>query len=189
MYQGRHGMFGLGLLAFALFFLSDYNDLLLHRRWLTVCFPAGGALLGAAVFFQLAPGRAPLSGALRWAVLVLGAGFALLLIYTLFFAFSAADAYASPGKRRRVCVTGVYAICRHPGVLWLLGLMLCLHAGGGLPLSAVAAYTALNILLVLFEDRLVFPRLLDGYEEYRRTTPFLLPTPRSMYRCFRQTNN
>lgn len=182
-------MFTLGCLAFALFFIGDYNDLKLHKKPLACCFPAGAVLLCAAVLGQLSPKSALLGSSWRWVVLALGAVFALLLIYTLFFAFPATDAYASPGKRRRVYTAGVYALCRHPGVLWLLGLMLCLWAGAGLSLAAVAVYTSLNVLLVLWEDKTVFPRLLDGYTEYKRATPFLLPTANSVKRCFVQTIN
>ena len=33
---------------------------------------------------------------------------------------------------------------------------------------------------MVFEDRCVFPAKLKGYDDYRRTTPFLLPSRQSV---------
>lgn len=55
----------------------------------------------------------------------------------------------------------------------------------GFPPEANALFTALNVALVVFEDRMVFPTVLAGYCEYRRVTPFLIPNGRSIRACFR----
>ena len=57
-------------------------------------------------------------------------------------------------------------------------------AAFGLPLSFALLCTGLNVALVVFEDRRVFPARLAGYDDYRRTTPFLLPTAGSIRACF-----
>ena len=93
--------------------------------------------------------------------------------------------YARPGEKRPACTTGVYALCRHPGVLWFAGLFACLWLAAGLPLQDAAVYTILNVLLVWFEDRCVFPDLLEGYEAYRASTPFLIPNGKSIRACIR----
>jgi len=98
----------------------------------------------------------------------------------LFFALPAEASYAKPGEKRAACTTGVYALCRHPGVLWFAGLYLCVWLGFGLPLWEAALYSGLNVLLVLFEDRCVFPARLEGYERYQRTTPCLIPNAASI---------
>ena len=105
------------------------------------------------------------------------------MIYTLFFALPVEASYTAPGKKRPACTTGIYALCRHPGVLWFAGLYGCLWAGGGLPLWEAALFSGLNVLLVLFEDLCVFPAVLEGYDAYRRSTPFLLPNRRSIRAC------
>jgi|Cm1ome_4_1110797.scaffolds.fasta_scaffold04209_2 protein-S-isoprenylcysteine O-methyltransferase Ste14 len=174
-----------GLCAFALFFLNDYNDWQLSKRVLKGCFPVGGMLLAIGTAMELHWGTAPVTGGLRWLVLAVGAGFLGLLIYTLFFALSVEDAYARPGERRPACTTGVYALCRHPGVLWFGGLYLCLWAAAGLPLWEAALFSVLNIVLVIFEDRCVFPTKLEGYAAYQATTPFLLPSRQSIRACVR----
>lgn len=173
----------LGFAGFILFFISDANDWKLSCRALKLCFPVGFVLLAAGTARALSPARALLRGPARWAVLILAALFLALEIYTLFFALSAKEAYTCQGQERPVCKSGVYALCRHPGVLWFMGLCLCLWAAAGLALQAAVFFSALDVLLVLFEDRCVFPARLDGYDDYRAETPFLLPNRQSIRAC------
>ena len=170
----------LGICAFVLFFISDYNDWRPFLRWGKFLFPAGVVLLCAGTVLE-ARMRTPItSGWLRDCVFALLAAFAALLVYTLFFALPVEASYTRPGEKRPACTTGVYALCRHPGVLWFAGLYLCVWLGFGLPLWEAALYSGLNVLLVLFEDRCVFPARLDGYERYQRTTPCLIPNAASI---------
>lgn len=173
----------LGLGAFALFCISDYNDWKKGLRVLRFCFPLGALLLASGTVLAMREGTPLVRGWPRAAVLLLGAAFFGLLLYTLFFALPMEVSYTAPGKKRPACTTGIYALCRHPGVLWFAGLYGCLWAGGGLPLWEAALYSGLNVLLVLFEDVCVFPAVLEGYDAYRRSTPFLLPTRRSIRAC------
>lgn len=177
--------FLLGSAGFALFFLSDYNDWRLGRRGLQACFPLGALALAAATVWGTWQGRPPVGGWLRGLLWGLAAVFLALLVYTLFFALPAKASYTRPGEKRPACVGGVYALCRHPGVLWFMGLYGCLWAAGGLPLWEAAGYSAWNVLLVVFEDRCVFPARLEGYGAYQASTPFLLPDWRSIRSCLR----
>ena len=77
----------------------------------------------------------------------------------------------------------MYALCRHPGVLWFAGVYGCLWLAAGLPLWEAALLCGVNVGLVLFEDRCVFPALLEGYEAYQAATPFLLPGRRRGRGC------
>lgn len=172
--------FEAGVGAFLLFFLSDYNDWRWSRRSLRVCFPLGVLLLTAGTAWEIWQGTPPLHGWLRGAAVLLAVFFFGLLVYTLFFALPVEASYARPGEERGACTTGVYALCRHPGVLWFAGLYGCLWAAGGLPLWEAAVLSGLNVGLVVFEDRCVFPAKLKGYDDYRRTTPFLLPSRQSV---------
>jgi len=173
-----------GICAFFLFFLSDYNDWKGSRRGLRFCFPAGTLLLACVTAAGCLKGTPFAGGPLRIGLALLAALFLALLVYTLFFALPVKASYASPGEDRPVCAAGVYALCRHPGVLWFAGLYLCLWAAFGLPLPFALLCTGLNVALVVFEDRWVFPARLAGYDDYRRTTPFLLPTAGSIRACF-----
>ncbi len=178
-------MFLVGCAGFALFFLGDYNDLRLRKRALALCFPAGCALLtvSAAALALRHPSPLPWAAA-RAAAWALTAVFLALEVYTLFFAIPAGASYAAPGKKRPVCRAGVYALCRHPGVLWFGAAFFFLWLAAGLPLGAALVWTALDVLLVIYEDAAVFPALMDGYDDYRASTPFLIPTCASLRRCF-----
>lgn len=173
--------FLIGVLGFVLFALADINDAFIRAARLRLLFPLGAVLLAGAstalVFFRPVPRlAAPLAILLG----CLCAVFLLLLIYSLFFALSAGQAYTMPGQPRPVNTRGVYALCRHPGVLWFIALFACLCVWPGFPVYAAAVYCGLNVLLALFEDVLIFPRILTGYLAYRRTTPFLIPNKRSI---------
>ena len=41
------------------------------------------------------------------------------VIYTLFFALPFDETYVKENQGRKVYTAGMYALCRHPGVLWL----------------------------------------------------------------------
>jgi len=171
-------MFYLGLLAFVLFFLSDFNDVKLHRRYLILCFPLGSALFMIAAFFQLDVSAAPITGplwrSLFWALALVSAA---LLCYTLFFSFPASSAYTAPGTKRPVYNKGFYAMCRHPGLLWAALLLFSLWLVCGLPFYAALIYTLLDLALVLYEDIYVFPIVLSGYDVYKKSTPFFILLP------------
>lgn len=92
----------MGLGAFVLFFLSDYNDWRLSRRELSGCFPAGGALLAAGTALEIRRGAPFVSGWLRWPLAGLAALFAALLIYTLFFAAGGCLIHPPGGKTPRL---------------------------------------------------------------------------------------
>lgn len=173
-------VFLLGVFAFALLFWSDYNDWKLARRGWTWCFPAGAVLLAAATVLGMGRGHVPLNGWPRVLCFALAFFFMALLVHALFFALPTEASYARPGEDRGVVARGQYALCRHPGVLWFVGLYACLGLAAALPFGEAAAYSGLNVILAAFEDRCVFPARLAGYEDYRRTTPFLIPNARSI---------
>ena len=173
----------MGACAFVLFFLNDLNDWKWSCSFLKVCFPAGLVMLFWATAAEAFSGPAFTAGAVRLCLLALAVVFGALLVYTLFFALPVQEAYGSQGEVRAVCTESVYALCRHPGVLWFAGLYLCLWAATGVSLLSAAVYCGLNVALVWFEDRIVFPARLAGYDEYRRTTPFLIPNGASIARC------
>lgn len=177
-------MFFLGIAAFLLFFLSDWNDWRFHKAPLRLCFPAGILLLAASLVVQAVQNAAPVGPAVQIPAGCLGLICLWFLLRSLFFDLSAADAYARQDPRRPVCTTGMYALCRHPGVLWSAPLLLCLWLAVGLPLLSAGTYFVLNLLLGLFEDLLVFPAVLAGYDEYRKSTPFLLPNGASIRAAF-----
>ena len=180
---------GLGALAFGLMVLSDYGQVLRGRRGAGMLFPLGGALLIAATAallvcrWRTAP---PGPGSLFWfagSALML-----LLLIYTLFFALPAGGSSAATAQKdelRPLVDTGVFALCRHPGVLFLGGFYACLWGAlGGWALGlAFVLFTLLDAAYAAWQGETVFPRSIRGYAAYRAATPRFIPTPGSLRRC------
>lgn len=185
----RLACLGLGALAFGLMVLSDYAQVLRGRRGAGALFPAGGVLLVLSTLVLSAD-------ALRrydhgpWS-LVCGAGALLmlaLLLYTLFFALPAGGSSAATAQKdelRPLVDTGVFALCRHPGVLSLGGFYACLWGAlGGWALGlAFVLFTLLDAAYAAWQGRYVFPRSIRDYAAYRAVTPRFLPTARSLRRC------
>ena len=178
----------LGCIAFGLFVLYDWNESN-HR------YPVFRPLFFLGCLFLLAGTIIPIFYAeytyfvelwVRIIGVVFGILFLALLIYTLFFALPFDATYRIPASGiKPVYDRGVYALCRHPGVLWQFGLYLCiwLAAGGWVMFAACILYTVLNVIYVILEDRFFFPKQFKDYAEYRKTTPFLIPRIQSIRQC------
>jgi len=75
---------------------------------------------------------------------------------------------------------GSYGMCRHPGFWWFLMLTL----GVALWKSDFYAFllfffeNALNLLLILLQDKYTFIVQFRDYQEYQKKVPFLLPAPK-----------
>lgn len=167
-------MIFLGISAFALMALGDLNDLRFEIKLLKLCFPIGFILLAAATYFACD------FYAINIVWCAASGVFLLLLLCSLFGSLSVKEAYVEQKSGRRVCDRGLYAVCRHPGVLFFTGLYICLHFAIGLPTVYAAVYIAMNILLAFFEDKVIFPKVLEGYDEYQMRVPFILPTIESL---------
>ncbi len=177
-------LFGLGVLSFLLFFISDCNDTWWKKAFGKGLFPLSCALLvislaGQLHFFETVVSFVPV----RLACLVLAAGALWLELDALFFSLPRQASYGQPGEQRAVCAKGVYALCRHPGVLFFCFFMLFLWLGAGLNPIAGAVYALLDILLAAFEDQVVFIQRIEGYAEYQSEVPFLIPNRRSAVNC------
>jgi protein-S-isoprenylcysteine O-methyltransferase Ste14 len=112
--------------------------------------------------------------------------FFLLLIYTLFFALPFEETYVTQNG----CKTydrGMYALCRHPGVLWFTGcyLFLWMTFGGKELLLLAMINCLLNFLYVVLQDGVTFPRVFTDYNIYKQRVPFLIPTVKSIQMCIR----
>ena len=138
-----------------------------------------------AVSVLLAFGSAPLqplSFPVRTALFAASGFMFLLLAYSVLIEIPL-RCPRDPGRSRnggtygrRTYRSGTYRLCRHPGVLWF-ALMLAPQApfrAAGFGITA-AALVAMDLMLVAFEDIVVFPRLFPDYREYREEVPFLVP--------------
>jgi len=102
-------------------------------------------------------------------------------VYTLFFAVPFRQTYIE-GSKQKIYTDGVYALCRHPGALWFFAfyLFLSLFLGSVTMLYATIVFSLLNIVYIVIQDCIVFPKLFDGYDEYKKKVPFLIPNVKSI---------
>ncbi len=180
----------LGCAGFVLFFLYDVLQTLTPFRGSGALFFLGLALLlagtGGLIARSLQAGPS-VAAPRALAALLLAGVFLFLLLHSLFFSLPRETYHKAPGHALRLVDTGLYALCRHPGVLFFCGLYaaLWLAFGGKLLLLAALCYSLLNLLYGLMQDRWSFPRQFAGYHEYRARTPFLIPNRKSLRACLR----
>lgn len=81
---------------------------------------------------------------------------------------------------------GTYALCRHPGFLWILLYLVGVVLAVDLTSTAIMAafWFALDLLVIIMQDRVIFPRLFPSYAAYQNTTPFVIPTLSSLRDAF-----
>lgn len=176
-----------GGFAFLLFYLYDINGVRVQNRFFKYSFFAGCALLLVATAGLIGAMPKEVFEKPRFYIFsVLGLAFLCLLVYTLFFALPFKKTYVKEDGKPTVYTSGIYALCRHPGVLWLTlfyGFM-WLATAQTIMLWAFLLFSLLDLIYVILQDKWIFPITLNGYEAYQKSTPFLIPTYRSFRRCF-----
>lgn len=184
----------IGIFGFGLFMLYDLNSVLWKKKILNSFFSLGSFFIVVSTIVGVSDagkengsvGNSPV-----W--LVLATVFLGVLVYTLFFALPFKETYQSGEDRKeksRVCSHGMYALCRHPGVLWFFFFYFFLGIGMGSKklLGIGMIYSFCNFLYVVFQDLYTFPKVLDGYYEYKKDVPFLIPNKKSVVRALGKTN-
>lgn len=180
MERGGHGV-ALAIIAFAAFFLFDVNSVTLRFRTLQILFPLGALSLLAATIAEvhIAFGQTAPLDSIDYVWLALSAIHTILLVYALFFAIPFSESYTDSvdAAPRTVTRTGLYGICRHPGV-WFLALALFFIALA-MPTTRIWLFVGLvsflNLLYVQFQDLWTFPRIFSDYDDYKLSVPFLIP--------------
>lgn len=176
-----------GTLGFLCFFIYDWNSISIKNRVLQKGFLAGCILnlLAAALLVRGSWIHVEKVSFLRIVWLFLMLISLVLLIYTLFFAVPFEETYIEDNKMRQAYTERMYALCRHPGVLWYALFFLCLSAflSSEKALLQGGFLTAWNVLYIVYQDRIVFPATFTNYQDYKRTTPFLFPTGKSIRHC------
>lgn len=177
----------MGLLAFLLFAAYDINSVTSKKTSINHFFFLGSILLivaTAGIIIESFHG-------IKWDLLgmsILGffsLVFLILLIYTLFFALPFNETYVQGNATPKVCQRGLYALCRHPGVLWFMGFYLFLWLTLKIPLLLLAGivFSACNFVYIIFQDHWTFPQLFADYNDYKKHTPFIIPNFKSIKRC------
>ncbi len=141
-----------------------------------------GLLAYSVIMVCFTPDKLPLpiwSTWLGWALLSISF---FLLIYSLFINLPFRKTYVATGVGDKLITTRLYALVRHPGVAWLILVMLSLIlvSRSSLMLIASPIWILLDILLVAIQDKFFFGRMFEGYDTYRREAPMLVPNRRSI---------
>ena len=174
----------LGISAFILYFLYDINSFSWRRSFPRVFFTLGTVFLTGAIGldFYAACRTGSLGGIADWFFLVCALASFSALIYSLFFALPFEETYARQTDGRGVYDKGVYALCRHPGILFFFLMVLFLGLAAlpfhGLLLRGMF-FSLLDLAYAGFQDRVTFPRTFCDYKRYQQETPFLIPTKAS----------
>lgn len=141
-----------------------------------------GLLVYAITMLSLAPGKLPLPEWLTWPGAALLALSFWLLVYSLFVNLPFNKTYVATGSSNRLITSGLYALVRHPGLHWFVMVLaaLVLVSRSEMMLVAAPIFAAIDVALVLVQDRFIFGRMFEDYPRYRRTTPMLVPNRRSL---------
>ncbi|MBQ3109381.1 MAG: hypothetical protein IJC67_07170 [Clostridia bacterium] len=175
-----------GLAAFGLMILYDWLQAYRGKHRSILLF-AGALLLILSTVWLLILADLPASfqsGVVRFVIGACGAlASTACMVYALFFALPFSDTYTASGKK--TCVyRGWYALCRHPAAFccYFVYAFLLLMAPALSTLLALLILPNMNLVYVALEDRYFFPRTIEGYDSYKQTTPFLIPTRASVKR-------
>lgn len=186
-------LIAMGIVGFVLFLLYDINSIKWQVKWLRGLFFLGCLFIGVATAGVLWSVRGsfvvPTIERIAWFFIALS--FFNLLVYTIFFSLSFKKTYRISDIKTKVLDKGVYALCRHPGVLWfaffygsLLGLFR--HP---MVMTMAFLFSLINLLYAFFQDIWTFPKSFDDYLPYCRVTPFMIPNATSIRNCVMTLNH
>lgn len=184
---------GMAAAAFILFFVYDWNSIHWRNSVIQKFFAMGSILLvcSAAGVLVTEKNRFLWGDRKLTVILFLFIVNVILLIYTLFFALPFEETYQKASQKRSAYTGKIYALCRHPGVLWLGGVQIILVCWK--ESAAVICYallvTVCNVCYVVYQDLVIFPETFDNYREYQKQTPFLIPNPKSIRACLKDYHN
>lgn len=179
----------LGCLAIGMMALFDWVSMRGYARIKVLFFMLAVLCFGLGLNGVLASPRElqfpPWVSVLGWVGIVV---YSLLLIYSILIEIPLKITYLQSGAVQPLVSTGTYALVRHPGLLWFAGFavsLFAIHPSRNIAIAFVIWMMA-DFLLIVLEDRYFFPRAIQGYPEYKLTTPFLMPSWASL-RKFRET--
>lgn len=176
-----------GALGFLVAPVFEVASLKRSRAKPAVGFVSVGLIVFATLMVCLRSERLALPGWLSsvgWCLLILSV---IALTYSLLVNLPFRRTYVAPGVGDRLVTTGAYALVRHPGVLGyaLFLISLVLVTESKLLLIAFPVWMLMEIAYVLIQDKYLFGRMFPGYADYRRNTPMLIPTRKSISACLR----
>ncbi|XMB65965.1 hypothetical protein RI065_06575 [Mycoplasmatota bacterium zrk1] len=174
----------IGIVGFVLLFIYEVNQILWHKSFLKVFFTSGLLCIVTATVITVLDGWSGINAISSsfWVGVFCLTIFLVLLIYTLFFSVPFKVSYIEQFQRRRVYTQRIYALSRHPGVLWFIGVygsLVLIFPTQSMVLLALVQIT-LNLVYVIIQDVWSFPKLFVDYGQYKNKTPFLFPSIKSI---------
>jgi protein-S-isoprenylcysteine O-methyltransferase Ste14 len=172
-----------GILGFLIINLFDFVSLKrIAGAKLIVWITGSSLIIFSLILICLTPNKLPLPAwSIRFGWGLLSASL-FLLIYSLFINLPFRKTYVNTGIGDKLITTGLYALVRHPWIhcfiLFLLSLVLISRSS--LLLLTAPIFILLNILLSIVQDKFVFTKMFDTYDDYKRKTPMLIPNRRSI---------
>jgi protein-S-isoprenylcysteine O-methyltransferase Ste14 len=176
-----------GSIAFVLFFMFDYCKMKKVNVGRNLASLSGVTLFLYSVVMTVSSSvKVYIPIIIRLTSVVMLAPAVALLIYSLFLELPFRSTYADKKYNNSLVDTGTYALCRHPGVLWLFLTLMFLALLSGATLTAIGGvvWTVVNIIYVYLQEKVFFCSMFEGYREYQKTTPMLIPNKNSLKRCF-----
>ncbi len=167
----------IGIIAYILYFMYDYNSIHKQRKILKTFFLLGTILLVGSTVYATVKYFKYSNLMIILISSICGLLFLALLIYTLFFAIPFDSTYVYQSEGRLAYTKGMYSVCRHPGMLWFLGLYICLSVLTYNPIG-IWFYGLMilgDLFYIIYQDYYIFPLTFVNYAEYKKTTPFLIP--------------
>ena len=167
----------IGIIAFILYFIYDFNTIHKNNKFIKTFFLIGTIILVGITGYNTVIYFINTNIYLIILCSILSLLFLSLLVYTLFFAIPFDETYVKDSKKRLAYTKGVYGICRHPGMLWFIGLYLSLWGLTNNPSCGLFYIIMIlcDLLYIIYQDVYIFPKTFSNYDEYKMTTPFLLP--------------
>jgi protein-S-isoprenylcysteine O-methyltransferase Ste14 len=171
----------LGLVGFGFLLLYDIASIRSIKNRFIFAVTGYGIQVYAIIAAVIAGSELTVSPWLLWLgfpVAIAGAGW---LLYCLFLFPPLRRTYLEVNGPA-LTTEGPYALSRHPGVYGYTTLIigLALFSRSLLLLQSGLIWSLANVGYVFIQDRIIFPILFNGYRDYWKSTPMLIPNKKSI---------
>ena len=112
--------------------------------------------------------------------------FFMLLLYSVFIELYILKKLGYATGNGELVSTGTYAMCRHPGIIWYVLMLISLFFATGARslLWAIPVWGGMDFLYALIQDIYFFPKIFgEDYLNYKKSTPMIMPTLSSIKAC------